>query len=292
MTRTFEAAAIRPMGGADIPAGLRLCGQAGWNQTAEDWQRLLEWEPGGCFVAERDGRVAGTVTTTVYEPGLAWVGMLLVDGAVRRQGLGRALLAHALDWIESERGVPVSALDATPLGKPLYDGMGFVDQFSLQRHEGAAPSPAVHPGGPPGVRPLRADDLSTLAALDTSVFGADRRRVLQSLIEAHPDRCHLFERKGIIRGYVCGRTGARTGYVGPLVATDRAAAEVLLGAALAPLAGRTVTLDVPDGNEDAVLLVRQLGLRPQRPLLRMARGAPLPPADRKRCYAIAGPEIG
>jgi GNAT superfamily N-acetyltransferase len=270
---------------------MRLREQAGWNQTPEDWQRLLAWEPGGCFVAERDGQVVGTVTTTVYGTRLGWVGMLLVDSAVRRQGVGRALLAHALDWLEKVRGARTSALDATPLGKTLYDGMGFADQFSLQRYEGTAP-PAAHAPAMSGLRLPGANDLPALAALDAAVFGADRSHVLQSLIEAHPSHCHLLERDGAVQGYVCARPGARTWYVGPLVAANRAAAETLLRAALSLLAGQTVALDVPDGNEDAVPLVGQFGLQPQRPLIRMARGAPLPPMDIQRCYAIAGPEIG
>jgi hypothetical protein len=58
--------AVRRMTPADLPAAERLRAQAGWNQTRADWQRLLAWAPGGCFVAAQDGRVVGTVTTTAY----------------------------------------------------------------------------------------------------------------------------------------------------------------------------------------------------------------------------------
>lgn len=279
---------IRRMDRRDISAGLRLSAQAGWNQTAADWQRLLAWEPEGCFVAERGGEVVGTVTSTVYGARLAWIGMMLVDNEQRRQGIGRALLSHAVAWLEQSRGVPTCALDATPLGKTLYDGLGFTDRFSLQRYTGTAQVGTA----PAGVRPLRADDLSRLAPMDLSVFGADRLRLLRDLVAAHPGHCCLAEQGGAVRGYACGRPGARSGYIGPLVATDPETAEALLRAALAPLAGQPVTVDVPDGNPEGVRLVTHLGLRPQRPFIRMTRGASPPPVDTARYFAIAGPEVG
>ena len=54
---------IRRMVVPDIPAGMRLRELAGWNQTEQDWRRFLEFEPEGCFVAFRNGRVCGTVAT-------------------------------------------------------------------------------------------------------------------------------------------------------------------------------------------------------------------------------------
>jgi GNAT superfamily N-acetyltransferase len=95
--------ALRPMRVSDLRAADRLRAQAGWNQTLADWERLLCWRPGGCFVVnDADGDVAGSATTTPFagEASLAWIGMLLVDQSLRRQGLDRALLSHAIDWLE------------------------------------------------------------------------------------------------------------------------------------------------------------------------------------------------
>src|SRR5262249_8240740 len=75
---------IRLMTGRDIPAGQRLREQAGWNQSDDDWRRLLAWEPTGCFVGELDGKIVGSTSTTVYGNQLAWIGMVLVDLDHRR----------------------------------------------------------------------------------------------------------------------------------------------------------------------------------------------------------------
>ena len=280
---------------ADIPAANRLREQAGWNQTPEDWQRLLRWEPAGCFIAERpDRQVVGTVTTTVYGGArrLAWVGMLLVDQESRRRGLGRALLTHALQWLERNSVLSV-ALDATPLGKTLYDGMGFADLYTLQRREARAPTFGT-PIADPGLRPLSTQAVERLVELDAAVFfGADRRRVLRDLVAAHPTGCWLQEgADGAVAGYVCSRPGARAWYIGPLVARDPVSARRLLRCALAPLAGRPVILDTPDRDIHASALAADFGFEPRRPFIRMVRGAPLTLARTDWCYAIAGPEIG
>ena len=91
---------IRGMTVADIPLGMRLKEQAGWNQVEADWRRLLDLQPDGCFVAELDGIPAGTVTTCRFGP-VAWVAMMLVDESFRSRGIGRALMSRALDDLDS-----------------------------------------------------------------------------------------------------------------------------------------------------------------------------------------------
>jgi ribosomal protein S18 acetylase RimI-like enzyme len=137
---------IRPLAHADVPAAQRLREQAGWNQADADWQRLLAWDREGCWAAEQDGRVVGTTATISYGQRIAWVGMVLVDVEHRRRGIGRALLMHALAYLE-RRGVRTIALDATPDGRPLYASLGFVDAFGLERWRGdLTPRPPLRRG--------------------------------------------------------------------------------------------------------------------------------------------------
>ena len=51
---------------ADVPQGMRLKELAGWNQTEADLHRFLQLQPDGCFVAEVDGQVVGTVTAVIF----------------------------------------------------------------------------------------------------------------------------------------------------------------------------------------------------------------------------------
>src|SRR5262245_32370282 len=124
---------IRALTAADIPTGMRLKEQAGWNQLESDWRRLLELQPDGCFLAEHEGRAVGTVTTCRFG-GVAWIAMMLVDAAFRGRGFGRALMLHALNDLDS-RGIRSIRLDATPLGRPLYESLGFVAEAEFIRFQ-------------------------------------------------------------------------------------------------------------------------------------------------------------
>lgn len=282
---------IRRMERTDISAGLRLCAQAGWNQTEGDWKRLLEWEPDGCFVLEgADNAIYATVTTTIYDERLSWVGMMLVDTACRRRGYARTLLSYVLDYLERARGVTTIALDATPLGMPLYESLGFVAACTLTRYEGQA----MRECADANICLLETDVVSKVATFDREVFGADRRRLLQSFLQDDSVIGHWLPDVAEVgvRGYVFARPGIRTGYVGPLVAMDRGTAEALLGVALLPFSTLPVAIDVPDGNTVARNLVERYGLQPVRSFTRMVRGGALPGTGADRCFAIAGPEIG
>jgi GNAT superfamily N-acetyltransferase len=131
----------------DIPAGLRLCRAAGWNQLERDWRVFLDVHSAGCFAAVHDGAVIGSATTIRYET-VAWISMLLVDPAWRGRGVGTALLERALDCLSDCECIK---LDATPEGRRLYQQHGFRDEFRLWRMEGAG-------GGivDPEVRPIAA----------------------------------------------------------------------------------------------------------------------------------------
>ena len=82
---------IREMKSGDLVAADSLRNLAGWNQTATDWNRILNYQPNGCFVAVNADRIVGTVTTTCYGQKLAWIGMMLVHPDFRRRGIGTHL---------------------------------------------------------------------------------------------------------------------------------------------------------------------------------------------------------
>lgn len=147
---------IRSLTATDIPAAQRLRAQAGWNQIDADWHRLLVWSPDGCWAAEQDGQVVGTTAVVIYGRRIAWIGMVLVDEAHRRRGIGWTLLSHAIEHLD-RLGVQTIGLDSTPEGQPLYARLGFADLFELARWRGPIPpsaqgadqaeSPNVAPAG-------------------------------------------------------------------------------------------------------------------------------------------------
>ncbi len=275
---------LRRMTAADVPFGMELKAQSGWNQTEADWQRCLALEPDGCFVAEWNGTPAGTTTTCVFSP-VAWVAMVLVRPELRGRGIGKALMEHALAYL-NEQGVQTIRLDATALGQPLYEKLGFIAQFTLDRFEGILPhhAPLVQ------VRPGRSADMGNLLDLDRKTTATDRSKLLELLISEAPAELRLVERRGQIAGFLLTRQGSNALQIGPGIA-DQTAGPLLLADVCSRHAGRRVYVDVPAANHEATRTVRGLGLTVQRQLTRMSRGV-LIQENLETLWASSGPEKG
>lgn len=274
--------AIRPFAEANVPLGMRLKSQAGWNQLEADWRRMLEMQPGGGFVAEYGGTPAGTVMTCIFGE-VAWIAMMLVDQSLRGKGIGRALMEHALAYL-GEQGVRTVRLDATPLGQPLYEKLGFVAEYSLARYAG---NPLGGEGGS-GVTPAAASDHEAICALDRSVTQTDRRKLLSRLLAERPG--FVVRENGQLRGYLLTRAGANATQIGPCIGDDFAG-PLLLTHAFAQHASQPVYIDIPQSRTIAAALAREQGLCVQRDLLRMNRG----PSVNERVHSLwasSGPELG
>src|SRR5688572_17186170 len=121
---------VRAMRDEDIPAGLRLCRAASWNQLAADWELFLAASPDGCRVAtNEDGEVVGSAATINYGDSFSWIAMVLVDPSYRRSGIGTRLLMESLKIV----GDQTARLDATPAGREVYVPLGFREEYPLQR---------------------------------------------------------------------------------------------------------------------------------------------------------------
>ncbi|MCX5661530.1 MAG: GNAT family N-acetyltransferase [Planctomycetota bacterium] len=309
---------IRTMTSADLDLGMRLKQAAGWNQTIADWKRFLALEPEGCFVAEVDGQGVGTATTCLFGS-VAWIAMVLVDPASRGHGVGTALMNHALAHLDA-RQVPTVRLDATPLGRPIYEKLGFKPDFDLQRYVGmiapaggAAPStpPRTAAPGVPGsacaarpgfaleslAGPLPAD----LHSLDAAVTATPRAKLIDRLHADQPGATRVAKDRQRLAGYAMTRPGANATHVGPCIASDAEVGIALLNDAVDRLASAAaheaavspfkVFVDIPDANAPTVAWARERGLAPQRPLYRMTRGRAIN-EDPMRLFASTGPEMG
>jgi predicted N-acetyltransferase YhbS len=277
-------AEIRMMTPADIPAGMHLKDAAGWNQTTEDWVRFLEASPEGCFVAECNGEVAGTVTTITYENRFAWIGMVLVRPELRGRGIGTALLVKAINYLDAQR-IPCAKLDATPQGKPVYERLGFQVEYDLERQ-----ILWREPGR--GAAPDRPEDVETVLATDRDIFGADRSALLRSIANAAPEFVTVARQGGSLDGYALGRRGSRADHLGPWVARTEPVARDVLENLLLCSRRDVVFVDVVKDNPWAPGLLVKKGFTFSRALTRMYRGENAHPGRPDLVCAILGPEFG
>lgn len=279
---------LRHLCADDLAAVDQLRADLGWNQTILDWERLLAFSPEGCFVAEQNGGIVGTCTTVSYGNALAWIGMMMVHPAIRGQGIGKALLRRCVDHLRGG-GVRCIKLDATPMGRPLYAGIGFVPEWTLTRWEHSG-SPCILQPLPDHIHSPSEKEWPAILTLDTQAFGVSRGTLLRSLATTSP-RVLVCESGGSMRGFGMLRSGARAGYLGPVVA-DAGTGEVLVRALLSGPCDGPIFWDIPDLNKPASSLARRLGFSFVRPLTRMVLDTNRIPSDPFRQWAIADPATG
>jgi GNAT superfamily N-acetyltransferase len=275
---------IRSMVEADLPLGLKLSRQAGWNQVESDWRRFLSMQPDGCFVAQLDGTPVATTVTCTFGP-VAWIAMVLVELTARRRGVATALLKHALDFLDGQH-VETVRLDATAAGQPVYEKLGFLPEYSLTRYQGIA----RQMGADPHIEEASPGVFAELVAFDRQATGAHRQKMLLHLFEEWPQAVRVLRRGSRLEGFVAARRGANATQIGPCIAAGDAGAE-LLREALSRLADEPVFIDIPQDNASALGVAESAGLKPQRHFVRMCRGDRI--TDHPAAiYASSGPEQG
>jgi GNAT superfamily N-acetyltransferase len=280
------------MTAADVPLAMALKEQALWNQTADDWRRFLALEPQGCFVAHWHGQPAGTAAAFVFGR-VGWIAMVLVDRALRGRGIATRLMEHALAYLDG-RGVRSVRLDATSLGRPIYERLGFTAQWELARLEGVARGPEIVAQAAPGLVPFSAlspAQFAELSALDAQTNGTDRQRLLALLDCDAPGAARALLAAGRLRGFAMLRNGSRATQIGPVAALDDEAGLALFQALARQTAARPIFVDIPDGNLPALAWAQSRGLAVQRRFTRMLRGQPI--VERPaQLWASSGPEKG
>ncbi|MBI4910461.1 MAG: GNAT family N-acetyltransferase [Acidobacteria bacterium] len=255
-----------------LDQALALSSEAGWNQTLDDWRRIVTLAGRGVYGIERDGRLVASAIGLAYGRELAWIGMVLTSVAYRGQGFARTLMQRAIDDLDAA-GVQCIKLDATDLGRPLYPKVGFVDERPVSRWR--------RKPGPTTASPLQPAPVDY--ALDT--FGADRTALLQSFAEHES-----YSLPG--EGFAFARPGRTTWHFGPCIAGNATVARRLLGAFLSNHAHESSILDLCDDQAEACAVAREAGYEPIRRLMRMRRGTATTLASGPKVYCLAGFEFG
>jgi GNAT superfamily N-acetyltransferase len=132
--------APRPAGAGDATEIARLAGELGYPVDAAVMAARLDALAGDprqrVYVIDREERLAGWIAAErrlSLEAGeRVEITGLVVDGSIRRGGVGRALVAAAEAWA-SEQGLDVVVVRSNVLRQashPFYEGLGYVRQKS------------------------------------------------------------------------------------------------------------------------------------------------------------------
>ncbi|MEJ1238347.1 GNAT family N-acetyltransferase [Chryseolinea sp. T2] len=279
---------LRAMELSDIPGGLSLCRSAGWNQLARDWEIFLTLDSNAGKVCIEDDKVAGTVTTIRYGSNFSWIGMVLVDPAHRRKGIGLRLLQEALELLRDETCVK---LDATPEGRQVYTKLGFEDEFGLSRMF-ANSIDVKHLLSSPGATVFTSSDLEQASKIDGDTFGANRMSLLSWMMKGAPELAYKVKKGDQLEGYCFGRYGYRYTHIGPVVAVSVEVAKDLVSSALKQCVNGPVILDIPHLNTTWRNWLESVGFSELRPFIRMRKGDNVYQGIPEKQFAILGPEFG
>ncbi len=293
--RRYEGAGgitLRPLDlETDLTDALRLSTLAGWNQLKRDWVEFVRFRPEGAFTAVANGRVVGTVTSIDYQSRFSWIGMVLVDPDHRRLGIATRLMNAAMDSLSD---CDTLKLDATDQGRPVYERLGFVPEWTWTRWR-REPGPlhsSVESGDALTVMDVPDEEWESLCRLDADAFGADRRIVLAAWRDRLPSAMLMALREKQPEGYLLGRDGRTAIQLGPLVSRSEIGARHLLSETVARFQNRPLLIDARDVPAIWSRTLEALGFVPQRQFTRMAKGPNRHTGHPDRQWALSGPELG
>lgn len=260
---------VRPMTAADVGPAADVVRRGTWGERQPFFEFAVRHRACRPMVADLDGEVVGSGVGTANGR-VGWVGMIFVDEARRRAGIGRAVTEAVVEDLRG-RGCDTIVLVATAMGRPVYERLGFEIEdsyvgFSIEapaltddaeragprlvRQVDAAPAP---------IRPLAPGDLDALLELDEWATGEDRGHLLRDVLRASAES----------RGFLVpdpGEPGTAAGYTlasgwggWPAIARTVAAGLALLEHRRRATPGLAVRTAVLESNTEAVDALRAAG---------------------------------
>ena len=130
-----------------------------------------------------------------------------------------------------------------------------------------------------------------MAALDSEIVGADRRRFLGLKLSAAELAWVRRREESIVAALLASPTdrGLR---ISPCVARDTADARALMAAAVGAASGRPVLIGLPAPNSEGLAMLDEMGFVRGASSFRMRLGPPIEPGDPTRVFAIASGAAG
>lgn len=232
---------LEPFRFYQVPLFLAHAGKEGWRCEEWEFRFVLETFPSGCWVARKDGRVSGFVTSIKYDKS-GWIGNLLVCQKERGLGLGRLLMERAMVSL-ADAGVSTMWLTASEAGRPLYEKMDFAAVDRIIRWSGYGSLNPVANGS---------YSIATARHLDQAGWGDDRSLIID----------HILEKGTVVEttGGFCVVQIANEGFqLGPWGCESEIIASQLLNCALGVTGQTKVFLDVPERNEAVARILADAG---------------------------------
>jgi len=259
-----------------------LSERAGWNQTKEDLNSMIYHGQGGTFIASYNFQnqkiPLGSGVSFSVNTDLSWIGMILVHPELRRQGIARSIMNACLEHARLNQHKSIVGLDATPLGKQVYDSLGFKDSFAIWRSIINTGTKAINISGYGTESVILGSVKNYLEEKDAT----ERWGIIELLNEIPGSKSIMARTSGRIKGFVMSRPGRLKPFIGPLIADSNEVALLLMQLALnywKDLGYENVLMDIPEHHLKHSIFFdeektpdstnHQIQVKPVRPFIRM-----------------------
>lgn len=230
----------------------------------------LSLEPEQCFTASQngqDGQIVGSGFLHL-RGNSAGIGPITVDPICQIKGIGRAIMQAVIDAGSQCRSLRLVQDSFNVVSFPLYTKLGFVVRgtaASLVGHEvHATRAESVE------IRECTAQDIGTLAALDTELTGIERGQDFHYFLNQPPQLIGFVAGKPA--GYLCClRTGAGT-FLGPAAATEQSVLRALILRAAELEQGKALRMRFPTRHAELLQELLALGFQVESLQTYMVRG--------------------
>jgi ribosomal protein S18 acetylase RimI-like enzyme len=266
----------------DFDFTLRMTDIEKWGYLRSDFDRHVQFEPEGCFVARSDNNYVGMITTTSYDH-FGFIGGLIVPEQYRGYGIGAELMQVGMDYLK-QKGVSTSELDGVFPAVPLYRRLGFRDKYlSLRffRNPKEIKTGNISPSD---------FSIEKIIDFDRQKTGLDRSRLLKGFFEQIPDSLFVNRQPDSFGYAIVKPCAGNFSMIGPMVCDNIKNAENLLKAIIDKYDDRTIVIGVPEMKIDFVDILIRHGFDYSLPSLRMSLGKSID--YEKSVYAILSPGQG
>lgn len=242
---------IRSMTRNEVDLAIAWAASEGWNPGLHDADCFYRADPQGFLVGEINQQPIATISAIKYGETFGFLGFYIVQPKYRGQGYGMQLWNAALSYLAGRN----IGLDGVVAQQSNYQQSGFKLAYRNIRYGGIS-------GGSESNRsniiPLSQVPFEIIEQYDRPFFPAERSRFLRSWLNQPESIALGILKEGNLAGYGMIRP-CRSGYkIGPLFADNSEFAEALFLALKSRVeSGQPIYLDVPEPNQQAVLLAEK-----------------------------------
>ncbi len=259
---------VKTMRPLDFSFATELANSMNWNMAPEDFQFNSMLEPEGCLVIFDDSKPVGIATCISYGK-VGWFGNLIVKEEARHKGAGSLLVKHAISFLEGN-GVETIGLYAYPNLMKFYGDLGFKADEELVVFQTESINFSYNETLPKISKRL----FPTITEFDESCFGANRTKLLASIILEKGNLHYCFPGSKEVMGYVAATVYQTMAWIGPLMCRkDNAdkAVELLRGI-IGKLEGRTAFAALPKKEKALINTLLTAGFKEDFSVVRMYFG--------------------